>query len=95
MAATQTKHRHCCVAHRLTEKNLVERGYIGSHFLQEERREEAYWISHFEGSEGMNILQVICITMAALLHSKARSSVLILPKQNGIFISVPLQLMYT
>jgi hypothetical protein len=38
----------------------------------------------------MNKLKVIYITMAALLHSKARSSVLILPKLNEIFIAVPL-----
>jgi hypothetical protein len=90
MAATQTKHWHCCVAQRVTENTWPNGEYIGSHFLQVERLKEAYWISHFERTERMNKLKVIYITMAALLHSKARSAVLILPKQNGIFVSVPL-----
>jgi DUF971 family protein len=40
-------------------------------------------MSHFEGTEGMNTLKVISVTMAAVLHSKARPSVLVLPKPNG------------
>ena len=35
-----------------------------------ERRGEVYWISYFEGTDGMNKLKVICIRMVAFLNSR-------------------------